>query len=298
MWQLYVVWTVLGVVMAATLYEAAFAAVTAAFGAAAARRGIAVVVFAGGLASTVFWPLTGLLVQEVGWRDACTVLAVMNALCAVPHAILLPGANGRRIVRRTDIRPGVVPEPGLLEACRQPRFWGLALVYAALGAGSSAVAVHLVPLLQERGAGAAAAALAGLVGVAQVAGRVAEFAGAGRLSLRQVGAMALAALPVAFALLAWGAQPILLAMAVILYGAANGTMTIVRGALPAQMFGAAHYGAVAGGLAACGAFARSIGPLAVAWLWEWGGGYAPAMLALALLATVAVVAFTAATRRC
>jgi hypothetical protein len=156
----------------------------------------------------------------------------------------------------------------------------------------------MVPLLQERGAGAAAAALAGLVGVAQVAGRVAEFVGAGRWSLRQVGATALAALPVAFALLAWGAQPILLAMAVILYGAANGTMTIVRGALPAQMFGAAHYGAVAGGLAACGAFARSIGPLAVAWLWKWGGGYAPAMLALALFALIALGAFAAATRRC
>ena len=82
-----------------------------------------------------------------------------------------------------------------------------------------------------------------------------------------------------------------------LYGAANGTMTIVRGALPAQMFGTAHYGAVAGGLAACGACARAAGPLAVAWLWERGGGYAPPMMALALLSFAEAGAFLAATRR-
>jgi len=298
LWQLYAVWIGLGVVMAATLYEAAFAAVTAAFGVVAARRGIALVVFAGGLSSTVFWPLTSLLVQEVGWREACSALAVANALCAVLHAVLLPRARHHESVPvpRFQDRQGTASGLRLREACLQIRFWGLALVYAVLGVTSSAVAVHLVPLLHERGAGAAATALASLVGAAQVAGRVLEFAGGDRWSLRAVGLAALAVLPAAFVGLAAGEGAAVLAAAVALYGASNGVMTIVRGALPARMFGAAHYGAVAGGLAASGAFARAAGPLAVAWIWEWGGGYGPAMAALALLSLIGLGVFAAATR--
>jgi hypothetical protein len=210
------------------------------------------------------------------------------------------GTKARRIARGAVLgeMARATPELGLWHACWQVRFWELAFVYAVLGAGSSAVAVHLVPLLQERGAGASAVALASLLGAAQVAGRVMEVAGGGRRSLRRVGAMALSALPLTFAGLAWGAEALVLAAVVALYGAANGTMTIVRGALPAQMFGVAPYGAVAGGLAACDAFAQAGGPLAVAWLWERSGGYAPAMMALALLSLVAVVAFAVVTRRC
>lgn len=308
LWQLYAVWIGLGAVMAATLYQAAFAAVTAAFGSGGARRGIALVVFIGGFASTVFWPLTGYLVQELGWREACAVLAVANALCALPHAILLPGApqpkrpspdaaSSAPLANRAGPQDAT-PEPGLPEACRQGRFWGLALVYAVVGLGGSAIAVHLVPLLHERGAGASATALASLVGVAQVAGRTLEFAGGGRWSLRAVGGTALAALPLAFLGLALGAEVVVLAGAVALYGASNGAMTVVRGALPSRIFGTAHYGAIAGALAACGALARAAGPIAVAWLWERGGGYGPPMVGLALLCVVGVVAFAVATRRC
>jgi hypothetical protein len=294
LWQLYAVWIGLGAVMAATLYQAAFAAVTAAFGAVAARRGIALVVFAGGFASTVFWPVTGALVQELGWREACTILAVANALCALPHALLLPGAVGQQ---GKPVQADATPGLRLREACRQGRFWGLALVYASLGVTSSAVAVHLVPLLHERGAGASAMVLASLVGAAQVAGRVLEFAGGGRWSLRAVGAVALVALPTAFAGLASGSGIGVLAAAVALYGASNGVMTVVRGSLPARMFGAAHYGAISGGLAASGSFARATGPLLVAWLWEWGDGYGPAMGVLALLSLFTLVVFAAATQR-
>lgn len=299
LWQLYMVWICLGAIMAATLYEAAFAAVTVAFGAAAARRGIGLVVFAGGLSSTVFWPLTDFLVRELGWREACTALAMVNALCALPHALLLPGVAARGAAHGAVVSSSraAAPELRLREACRQGRFWALAFVYAAVGVASSAVAVHMVPLLHERGAGASATMLASLLGIAQVAGRVVEFAGSARWSLRAVGMAALAALPLAFIGFASGSGAGMLMAAVVLYGAANGVMTIVRGALPARMFGAAHYGAIAGALAACGAFARAAGPLAVAWLWQLHGGYTPAMMAIALYTLAALAVFASATRR-
>ena len=49
-----------------------------------------------------------------------------------------------------------------------------------------------------------------------------------------------------------------------LYGWANGVMTIVRGTVPAELFGATRYGALLGRLARPQFVARAIAPLAVA----------------------------------
>ena len=65
--QLYVVWALLGVAMAGTLYEPAFAVLTRAF-VNNHRRAIAVLTLFGGFASTVFWPLGQALIDAYGWR--------------------------------------------------------------------------------------------------------------------------------------------------------------------------------------------------------------------------------------
>ncbi|MDJ0387636.1 MFS transporter [Roseomonas sp. E05] len=288
LWQFYAVWAGIGAVMAATLYEAAFTAVAAAFGRAAMRPGIALVTFAGGLASTVFWPLTAWLVADLGWRTACTVLALVNLACALPHAAALPG-------RAPPPRPGTAGTDLHLGAvCRQTCFWALAFVNVAIGFVSAVIGVHLVPLLEERGLGSAAPLLAGLLGVAQVAGRVIEFGGSRRWPLRTVGLVALLALAPASALLAWGSGIPAMACAIAVYGLANGVMTIVRGALPAQLFGTGHYGAISSALAAPGALARAAGPVAAGWLWAWSGGYAMPVALLAVLCLLAALALAAA----
>jgi hypothetical protein len=287
--QLYAAWIFIGATMAATLYQAAFAAVTAAFGAGAARRGIAVVAFAGGLASTVFWPLTSLLAEALGWRTACTALASMNLACALPH-LLMPGAAPPAAAAG----PAKAGAPG---AWQGGSFGALTFVYAAMGVASAIVAVHLLPFLQERGLGTSAALLASLVGVAQVAGRVAEFAGGSRFSLPVVTILALAGVATAFAMLGLGQGALVLGLAVVLYGAANGVLTVMRGALPVHFFGAARYGTISGALSAANALARAAGPLAMAWAWERGGGYGPGMLAVALLCLAAILALGAITAR-
>ncbi|WP_160938252.1 MFS transporter [Teichococcus coralli] len=288
LWQLYAVWAGIGAVMAATLYEAAFTAVAAAFGRAAMRPGIALVTFAGGLASTIFWPLAAWLVADLGWRTACTVLALANLACALPHAAALPG-------RAPPPRPGMAAgDLSLGTVCRQARFWGLAFVNGAIGFVSAVIGVHLVPLVGERGLGGAAPLLAGLLGVAQVAGRVIEFGGGKHWPLRTVGLVSLLALAPASVLLAWGNGVAAMACAIAVYGLANGIMTIVRGALPAQLFGTGHYGAISSALAAPGALARAAGPVAAGWLWAWSGGYAMPVALLAVLSLLAALALAAA----
>ena len=88
----YAVWVLLGVAMSATLYPAVFAVVTRRFPH-DFRRAIITMTFLGGLASTVFIPLTAWLIAGWGWRAAVLVLAVINLLICVPlHYFLLKNA--------------------------------------------------------------------------------------------------------------------------------------------------------------------------------------------------------------
>ena len=66
-WVFYCIWVCIGASMAGVLYEPAFAVITAVFGP-EARRGITALTLVGGFASTVFMPLTQLLIGALGWR--------------------------------------------------------------------------------------------------------------------------------------------------------------------------------------------------------------------------------------
>src|SRR5215469_2997933 len=76
-------WITIGVAMAASLYDPAFATLGRIFGG-AARAPITVLTLAGGFASTVSWPATQFLIQTVGWRGAYLVYAALMAGLAEP----------------------------------------------------------------------------------------------------------------------------------------------------------------------------------------------------------------------
>src|SRR5262249_60057422 len=84
------VWALLGVAIAGSLYDPAFATLGRIFGV-AARRPITVLTLAGGFASTVSWPATRVLIDTVGWRGTYLIYAALLALVAAPlHAFALP----------------------------------------------------------------------------------------------------------------------------------------------------------------------------------------------------------------
>src|SRR5262249_50390816 len=86
----YAVWMVLGVAMAANLYDAAFATLGRIFGL-GARPPITALTLAGGFASTVSWPATHVLIERVGWSGTYLVYAALLAAIAAPlHALALP----------------------------------------------------------------------------------------------------------------------------------------------------------------------------------------------------------------
>src|SRR5204863_4402464 len=104
----FAVWIVLGIAMAASLYDPAFATLGRIFGA-KARQPITVLTLAGGFASTVSWPATYALLQPLGWQGTYLVYAALLAFVAAPlHAFGLPRT---RVTTEVEHQGAAVPPP-------------------------------------------------------------------------------------------------------------------------------------------------------------------------------------------
>lgn len=294
-WALYLVWAGLGAGMALTLYEPAFAVLVAA-DPAAYRRRMAILTLAGGMASTVFWPLTQLLADALGWRSTVQVYAAMHLLvCAPLHWFALPAGMQEP---KASAAAGGAPA-SLLQAFRNPAFWWLALSFVAFGFVNSAMATHMVPMLESTGVGLVfAMTIAALIGPMQVAGRSTDLLLAGRVSTRTVGIIAVLLTPVALLVL-WiaPAVPPLLYVFAALYGAGLGLTTIVRASAPLEVFGAAGYASVSGALHGPARLARAAGPLAGTFLFAIHQRYDTVLAAMIACAALGAAGHLFATSR-
>jgi hypothetical protein len=152
----------------------------------------------------------------------------------------------------------------------------------------SALSAHLLAMFGRAGIDAATVVLIGaLFGPAQVAARVTELAFGRDVHPLLVGRAAVALLVLAFALLAlFGISVLSAAAFALMFGAANGLITITRGALPLALFGADGYGRLMGRISGFWLLMQSAAPLVMAFVAE----RASDATALALAAGFAVVA--------
>jgi MFS family permease len=234
------------------------------------------------------------LIERFGWRNAVLWLAVINlAVCVPLHLALLPRSSGAA----TPLPPAKEATATLM-LWTDRRFRALTLAFLAHYLVVSAIAAHLIALLLARGMSPAmAAGIGALIGPMQVAGRVVEFGVSRWLTIGQVGRIAAAAMPLSLlSLLAAGDSLLALTVFAVLYGAGNGAMTVIRGALPVEMYGRDRYGAIAGALATPGLLARAVGPILAALLWSAVGGYEGTTWVLTAVAAVGAAAFAFATR--
>jgi predicted MFS family arabinose efflux permease len=272
----YVIWIGLGLAMAATLYEPVFAVLTRSFSH-TYRTKITALTLVGGFASTVFIPLTQLFIDQLGWRHALIALGVCNLLICVPiHAFLLRdrhGTHGHPPV--PDGREREIAADALRRALRHPAFWGLAVCFTAYYSTFSALTFHIIPLLTERSfANRTIIAAIATIGPAQVAGRVLLLALGRRLTTRPVGRVVVLAFPLSVLLLIAlpSSVPALFAFAV-LYGGANGIMTILRGTAVPDLLWREGYGGINGALALPSNVAKALAPFAAALIWRAAGDY-------------------------
>lgn len=287
--SLYLVWAGMGVVLAATLYEPAFAVVMQWFRRRRVRALTVVTVF-GGLASTAFYPITAWLVEAQGWRAALVTLAVVLGLITVPLHVLTLRASPSPTVPHPDGYPPAHPrgqarhgggKASFLQMLGQAPFRWLVLAIGLNQLASVGAVVHLVPALGERGLEPAfAATLGGLVGVMQVAGRLLYGPFGDRLPVLR--SMALIHLVEPLGLLALlsipGVPGVLVFVA--LFGAGRGTTSLTRPAVVVHLYGPDRFASVNGFLALVTAVSRALGPVSVGLARDWFGGYDPALLTL------------------
>ena len=257
-------WAVLGLGMAAGLYDAAFATLAALFGH-AARGPITGITLLAGFASTIGWPLSTLLLETWGWRGTCTAWAVLHLVLGLPlNALLVPRTPA---ITPTATLPAAAP--AAIKPSRTMLL--LAFAFAATGAIGAALAAHLPALLRLAGASTAAAiAAAAMVGPAQVAARLAELLLFRRLHPLHSGRLACALHPLGvLALAATGAPGI--AVFAVAHGIGAGMLTIAKGTLPLALFGPGGYGLRSALLSVPARLAQAASPLGFTWAIEaWG----------------------------
>jgi MFS family permease len=243
--QLYLAFIGMGFAGAGVMYEPAFAVINTWFDRDRHAALLTLTVIAG-FSSTVFLPLSQVLVDAAGWRDAVLILGLLAGACAVPHYLVLrraPADLGQHVDGLPPDEAGpsldvaavkaVVARPAdARTAWRNPAVRLLTAAVFLETVAITVVAVHLVSYLREDGFSAGVAATAaGMLGAMQVAGRItlsriAQRWGMGRTAAAMVGAQA-----VGVAALFAFPHPLNAPAFVLLFGAGFGVMSIARPAL-------------------------------------------------------------------
>jgi MFS family permease len=288
----YAVWLVLGAALAATLYTPVFAVVTRRhpddF-----RRAIITMTFLGGLASSVFIPLSAWLIATFGWRNALLLLAALHfGLCAPLHAICLRGAPPAR-----EKAAGSAHSPRAL--LRSAPFLLIGVFVVGMMAITAAIPPHLVSLLRESGLPEAwVIAVPASIGVMQVLGRLLLYFFEHRFDLHVANRLIPLLIPLALgALIAGAASPVGGLLFVLLYGLGNGMLTIVKGTAVAQYVDREHVASLNGALGLPQAISRAVAPLLLGVLWTREAGYRWGLVVLLGVGIVAAVALVLAQRR-
>ena len=270
------------------LYDAAFAAL-AQHVPDNTRAAITKLTLIAGFASTIFWPLTGWLGETLGWRGSYLAFAALNVAIALPLHFWL--ARQRADVSFGNAETASVrstERPVLKGAIARRAFWQVGISFALSGMAIAALGVHMVPILLDRGLGETAFLVAMAMGPAQVLIRIVDATLWRRLHPVTVAVISAAALPLSMVVLLSPGPNLLLAAAfAVLFGAAQGLSSIVRGAVPVVLFGREDLGLQLGRLAAM----RNILGAAAPFLFAFAGGFLGNRMTLWLTIGIATAGF-------
>ena len=268
---------------AAILYEPAFAVIATWF---SQSRGtaMAIVTFIAGFASTIFTPLSQLLLDAYGWRQAVLILAIILGAINIPlHALFLrrkPADLG--LATDGGASPGnasASPNINLRAALRSRYFWLLTLAFSLSSLSIFAVRIHFIPLLISVDVQPGNAALAsGAIGIMQVVGRTIFAPVERRFSSRTMAIGVFVLLTVSLVILLLGSAAIMIVLFVALFGMAIGTHTLTRPLIVADTYGAAYYGRISSSMVIFLTLTGTASPFAAGVLFDLFGSYNPMLI--------------------
>lgn len=264
-----------------------------------ARRTITGITLVAGFSSTVFWPLT-LSLKSAGWdwRSIYLAYGALNLFVAAPIHVWL--------AHRASALPAVAHQTGSTasegrivdSAARRRAMRICAVAFAITGFVISGLNANLVHVLATTASPGVAALAGGLIGPAQVAGRLLEFTAGRGIAPAVVALAALVSMAFGLGGLAIGGGAAMAGVAAVAYGAGQGLTSIARGSLPLDLFGARDYALVLGRLNTAYLIAMAAAPALTAGLYEAAGrsGFFLALAVLSLLGAAAAARLTGASR--
>jgi MFS family permease len=297
-WVFLAGWLIAGVAMAGNLYPPAFAAVTRWYG---HRRvfALTVITLIGGLASTVFAPVTEALSGVFDWRGVYLVLAVVLGAVAIPvHGLVLSRpwpVEHRGTSDSAASSPSAHEQSDAVYArgvMRSPEYVLMTVGLTLGGVAMFAAMINVVPMLIERGVSSSLAAwVLGLGGLGQVVGRLFYWAMERHLSVLARHMWIYGLLAVSTAALAVDAtNPVWLIVVAMVAGVGRGISTLLKATAVPDRWGPRAYGRLSGVFSAPVMLGAAVAPALGAWLAELLGSWELMYLVLAGMGALAMLA--------
>lgn len=264
--ELYAAFVLIGLALAMSTYDAAFAVVVVATPKDRRDGAIVTITMITGFLTSFFYPLIGWLQGGLGWRTTLQVLAVAMTLVVIPaHLWAVPGraTHHSRITKRAGFRLG--------DAIRTARFWLLLLSFVAQAGTTSGFLVMMVTYFQNIGFSARTASTLPLaVGVLQLTSRLALAPLSARFGMLPVTMFSFAAQGLGLLLLPLaGASVLPTVLCIMAFGLGYGVSVVARPSVVAGTFGVTRFASIMAVTAVPMAFARAGTPLVAAWLQNW-----------------------------
>lgn len=246
---------------------------------------------------TVLVPAVAWLVEGLGWRSAALVLGAATLAIGLPLATAIRHRPEPYGERPDGAPPGADPPVprrelavGARQALRMPEFWILSVLFAVRLMVTTAVSLHLIPLVTDTGLGIQAAALMTTVlGVLSIAGRLCFGWLGDRWGSKPTYALGLVALVVGLVVLANARSLEVVLLALLFYAPAYGGLAALMLSLRGEYFGRRSFATIGGLMAPVMTLGTLTGPVFAGWVFDTTGSYRPAMYAFAALTVLALL---------
>jgi MFS family permease len=277
------------------------------------RRGLAMgLAFAGvGIGSVTLLPWVQLMIEQTGWRTACTAMGIIVLVVLAPINLLLrrhpediglepdgdaaPSATSPKPISNIVDPVWAGTDWTLGRALRTARFWWIALGYFCGLYIWYAVQVHQTKYLLDIGFGSNAAVWAlGMVSLLGIPGQIWLGHLSDRVGREWIWAASCAGFAICFAALIalkYFPTPLLVWLMVLTQGALGYGLTSIMGAVVLEIFQGKHYGSIFGTIMFVALAGGAAGPWVTGLLHDLSGSYTVAFaigMAVSVLSAVAI----------
>lgn len=239
-----------------------------------------------GLGTLVVAPVSGSLIESLGWRETYRIYAVVSAVVLILSGLLFPAPVRAAAPARSDADHAGAISPG----GRYPRFY-LATILVNLA--MYVPFAHLPTAAQDSGIPAEQSAqVLGLLGIASVASRVLIGALGARFDEWLLYRLCIACVAVSFVLWSLAGSFSVYLLYAMVGGFGYGGYIALTPAVIAREFAAARPGYLMGLTYTAVAIGASVGPVTVGILSQWLGGYQAPLIMLAVVTALGLIPLT------